>query len=45
MIYSAVPVQVRNLLTVVEYLAQPEKEQYLRVKTSHGMRTFGMSQH
>lgn len=44
MIYSAVPVQVRNLLTVVEYMAQPEKAQYLRVKTSHGMRTFGMSQ-
>ena len=45
MIYSKVPVQVRNLLTVAEYLTQPEKAQYLRVKTSHGMRTFGMSQH
>lgn len=44
MIYSKVPVQVRNLLTVAEYLTQPEKAQYLRVKTSHGMRTFGMSQ-
>ncbi|WP_151831004.1 YagK/YfjJ domain-containing protein [Acinetobacter ursingii] len=44
MIYSRFEPQVRNMLKVLGYLAQPEKEQYLRVKTSSKMRSFGMSQ-
>ncbi|WP_151831492.1 YagK/YfjJ domain-containing protein [Acinetobacter ursingii] len=44
MIFSRCEPQVRNMLKVLGYLAQPEKEQYLRVKTSSKMRSFGMSQ-
>ncbi|WP_308469328.1 YagK/YfjJ domain-containing protein [Acinetobacter guerrae] len=44
MIFSQFEPQVRNMRHVMRYLAQPEKEQYLRVKTSRKMRTFGMSQ-
>ena len=44
MIYSRFEPQVRNMRHVMRYLAQPEKEQYLRVKTSSKMRSFGMSQ-
>lgn len=43
-IYSEVDYQVRRMRSTLSYLAQPEKEQYLRVKTSRRMRTFGMSQ-
>ncbi|MBO1281710.1 MULTISPECIES: YagK/YfjJ domain-containing protein [Acinetobacter calcoaceticus/baumannii complex] len=43
-IYSKVDYQVRRMRSTLSYLAQPEKEQYLRVKTSRRMRTFGMSQ-
>lgn len=44
MIYSRFEPQMRNMRHVMGYLAQPEKEQYLRVKASSKMRTFGMSQ-
>lgn len=43
-IYSEVDYQVRKMCSTLSYLARPEKEQYLRVKTSRRMRTFGMSQ-
>lgn len=43
-IYSKVDYQVRRMRSTLSYLARPEKEQYLRVKTSRRMRTFGMSQ-
>ncbi|HHP8790881.1 inovirus-type Gp2 protein [Acinetobacter baumannii] len=43
-IYSEVDYQVRRMRSTLSYLARPEKEQYLRVKTSRRMRTFGMSQ-
>ncbi|HDU8503797.1 inovirus Gp2 family protein [Acinetobacter baumannii] len=43
-IYSGVDYQVRRMCSTLSYLARPEKEQYLRVKTTRKMRTFGMSQ-
>ncbi|HEO1811523.1 TPA: inovirus-type Gp2 protein [Acinetobacter baumannii] len=43
-IYSEVDYQVRRMRSTLSYLARPEKEQYLRVKTTRRMRTFGMSQ-
>ncbi len=43
-IYSKVDYQVRRMRSTLSYLARPEKEQYLRVKTTRKMRTFGMSQ-
>ncbi|MEN8268641.1 inovirus-type Gp2 protein [Acinetobacter baumannii] len=43
-IYSNVPYQASKMRSTLSYLARPEKEQYLRVKTSRRMRTFGMSQ-
>lgn len=43
-IYSEVDYQVRKMCSMLSYLARPEKEQYLRVKTTRKMRTFGMSQ-
>lgn len=43
-IYSNVPYQADKMRSTLSYLAQPEKLQYLRVKTSRRMRTFGMSQ-
>lgn len=43
-IYSGVDYQVRKMCSTLSYLARPEKEQYLRVKTTRKMRTFGMSQ-
>lgn len=43
-IYSNVPYQAKKMRSTISYLAKPEKEQYLRVKTSRRMRTFGMSQ-
>ncbi|MDC5156016.1 YagK/YfjJ domain-containing protein [Acinetobacter baumannii] len=43
-IYSEVDYQVRRMRSMLSYLARPEKEQYLRVKTTRKMRTFGMSQ-
>ncbi|HAV5625161.1 TPA: inovirus-type Gp2 protein [Acinetobacter baumannii] len=43
-IYSEVDYQVRRMRSTLSYLARPEKEQYLRVKTTRKMRTFGMSQ-
>ncbi|MFV5262710.1 inovirus-type Gp2 protein [Acinetobacter courvalinii] len=43
-IYSNVPYQADKMRSTLSYLARPEKEQYLRVKTSKRMRTFGMSQ-
>lgn len=43
-IYSEVDYQVRRMRSTLSYLARPEKEQYLRVKTTSKMRTFGMSQ-
>ncbi|MGQ1326298.1 YagK/YfjJ domain-containing protein [Acinetobacter baumannii] len=43
-IYSEVDYQVRKMCSTLSYLARPEKEQYLRVKTTSKMRTFGMSQ-
>lgn len=44
-IYSEVDYQVRRMRSTLSYLARPEKEQFLRVKTTGKMRTFGMSQH
>ncbi|MDH2018882.1 inovirus Gp2 family protein [Acinetobacter ursingii] len=44
MIFSRLRPQVKNMRKVMSYLAMPEKEQYLRVKTCTKMRTFGMSQ-
>ncbi|MFX5645660.1 inovirus-type Gp2 protein [Acinetobacter baumannii] len=43
-IYSEVDYQVRKMCSTLSYLARPEKEQYLRVKITRKMRTFGMSQ-
>jgi len=43
-IFSNVPYQASKMLSTLSYLARPEKEQYLRVKTTRRMRTFGMSQ-
>ncbi|HCT5803785.1 TPA: inovirus-type Gp2 protein [Acinetobacter nosocomialis] len=43
-IYSEVDYQVRRMCSTLSYLARPEKEQYLRVKKTRKMRTFGMSQ-
>ncbi|MCW8692788.1 inovirus Gp2 family protein [Acinetobacter baumannii] len=43
-IYSEVDYQVRRMRSTLSYLARPEKEQYLRVKITRRMRTFGMSQ-
>ncbi|MDV7646339.1 inovirus-type Gp2 protein [Acinetobacter baumannii] len=43
-IYSEVDYQVRRMRSTLSYLARPEKEQYLRVKITRKMRTFGMSQ-
>lgn len=43
-IYSNLPYQVKQMRSVLGYLARPEKEQYLRIKTSKKMKTFGMSQ-
>lgn len=43
-IYSKVDYQVRKMCSTLSYLARPEKEQYLRVKTTRKRRTFGMSQ-
>lgn len=44
MIYSNFQPQVDNMKAALGYLAQPDKGQHLRVKTSPKMRTFGMSQ-
>ena len=44
MIYSNFQPQVDNMKDTLGYLAQPDKGQHLRVKTSPKMRTFGMSQ-
>ena len=44
MIYSNFQPQVDNMKATLGYLAQPDKGQHLRVKTSPKMRTFGMSQ-
>ncbi|WP_332605176.1 YagK/YfjJ domain-containing protein [Acinetobacter sp. ESBL14] len=43
-IYSNLTCQAKKMRSTLSYLAQPEKLQYLRVKTSRRMRTFGMSQ-
>jgi Inovirus Gp2 len=43
-IYSNVPYQTNKMRSTLSYLAIPEKEQYLRAKTTTKMRTFGMSQ-
>ncbi len=43
-IYSKQTYQARKMRSTLSYLARPEKEQYLRVKSSKKMRTFGMSQ-
>lgn len=43
-IYSNVPYQANKMRSTLSYLARPEKEQYLRAKTTTKMRTFGMSQ-
>lgn len=43
-IYSNVPYQVNKMRSTLSYLARPDKAQYLRVKTSAKMRSFGMSQ-
>jgi len=43
-IFSNVMYQAGKMRSTLSYLARPEKEQYLRVKTSRRMRTFGMSQ-
>ncbi|MCY6411847.1 inovirus-type Gp2 protein [Acinetobacter sp. VNH17] len=43
-IFSNVPYQANKMRSTLSYLARPEKEQYLRVKSSKRMRTFGMSQ-
>lgn len=44
MIYSNVPYQVNKMRSTLAYLARPQKMQYLRVKTSAKMRSFGMTQ-
>lgn len=44
MIYSNVTYQANKMRSTLSYLARPEKLQYLRVKSSRKMRTFGMSQ-
>lgn len=43
-IFSNVPYQADKMRSTLSYLARPEKEQYLRAKTTSKMRTFGMSQ-
>lgn len=43
-IFSNLPYQANKMRSTLSYLARPEKEQYLRVKSSRRMRTFGMSQ-
>ena len=43
-VFSNLHHQAKNMRSTLSYLAQPEKLQYLRVKTSSKMRTFGMSQ-
>jgi len=43
-IFSNVPYQASKMRSTLSYLARPEKEQYLRVKTTRRMRTFSMSQ-
>lgn len=43
-IFSNVPYQAKKMRSTLSYLARPDKDQYLRVKTSKRMRTFGMSQ-
>lgn len=43
-IYSNVSYQANKMRSTLCYLARPEKRQYLRVKSSRKMRTFGMSQ-
>lgn len=43
-IFSNLPYQANMMRSTLSYLARPEKEQYLRVKSSRRMRTFGMSQ-
>jgi len=43
-IYSNLTCQAKKMRSTLSYLAQPEKLQYLRVKISRRMRTFGMSQ-
>ncbi len=43
-IYSNVSYQVKQMRTVLSYLARPDKGQHLRIKTSKKMRTFDMSQ-
>lgn len=44
MVFSQLSHQVQNMYQVMAYLARPEKAQYLRVKTSAKMRSFGMTQ-
>lgn len=43
-IYSNLTYQVDKMRSTLSYLARPDKAQYLRVKTSAKMRSFGMSQ-
>jgi len=43
-VYSNLPCQVLSMRSTLAYLARPDKDQYLRVKSSKKMRTFGLSQ-
>ena len=43
-IYSNLKYQVDRMRAVLLYLARPKKEQYLRIKATKKMKTFGMSQ-
>lgn len=43
-IFSKVAYQTEMMRSTLAYLARPDKEQYLRVKSSKKMQTFGMSQ-
>jgi len=43
-IYSNVPYQLETMRFVLAYSTRPEKEQYLRIKTTKKMKTFSMSQ-
>ena len=43
-IYSNLKYQVDRMRAVLLYLARPKKEQYLRIKSTKKMKTFGMSQ-
>ena len=40
-IFSNVPYQAKKMRSTLSYLARPDKDQYLRVKTNKKMRTFG----